>query len=264
MHHPLQRSRRAAPAALLLAAAAFAAACDAGAPVERLVFQVVRTIPHDSTAYTQGLLLHEGRLFESTGRYGASTVRTVDPATGAVLVDVPLDSMYFGEGLARVGDRLIQLTWKEGTARVLDVESLDSVGSFSYGGDGWGLCYDGSGLWMSDGTSRLTRRNAETFAVERTLDVTADGTAVYRLNELECVDGAVWANVYQRDEIVRIDPATGRVTGIVDAQALTRDAGRFGDREAVLNGIAWDPAAGTFYVTGKLWPTMYEIRLDGP
>lgn len=237
-------------------------ACDGGPSAAPLTFQVVRTLAHDSTAYTQGLLLHDGVLYESTGRYGASTVRTVDPATGEVLRSVPLDSTYFGEGLARVGDRLVQLTWKEGTARVLDATTLDSVGSFSYGGEGWGLCHDGTGLWMSDGTSRLTFRHPTTFAVERTLDVTADGSAVYRLNELECVDGVVWANVYQRDEIVRIDATTGRVTGILNAAALARDAGRFGDREAVLNGIAWDPGSGTFYVTGKLWPTMYEIRID--
>ena len=238
-------------------------ACESAPPPEPLVYQVVRTLPHDTTAYTQGLLLHEGVLYESTGRYGESTVRKVDPANGDVLMSVQLDSMYFGEGLARVDDQLIQLTWKEGTARVLDVETLESVGTFSYGGEGWGLCRDGSSLWMSDGTSRLTRRDAETFSVLQTLDVTAGGMGVYSLNELECVEGDVWANVYQRDEIVRIDTATGAVTGVLNAAPLTRDAGRDGDLEAVLNGIAWNPASRTFYVTGKWWPTMYEIAIDG-
>lgn len=238
-------------------------ACDSGAPTESLVFRVVRTLPHDSTAYTQGLLLHDGVLYESTGRYGESTVRTVDPTSGAVLSSVAVDSMYFGEGLARVGDRLIQLTWKEGVARVLDVATLDSVGTFSYGGEGWGLCYDGTSLWMSDGTSTLARRDPTTFAVQQTLDVTASGQSVYSLNELECVGPDLFANVYQRDEIVRIDKASGAVTGVLNAGSLTRDAGRTGDREAVLNGIAWNPETGTFYVTGKLWPTMYEIALDG-
>ena len=249
--------------AVLLAALLGSAACDSGDPPEPLVFQVVRTLAHDSTAYTQGLLLHDGMLYESTGRYGESTVRTVDPTDGAVLHRVALDSVYFGEGLARVGDRLVQLTWKEGTARVLDLETLESVGSFSYGGEGWGLCHDGSSLWMSDGTSTLTRRDPDSFAVLQTLDVTVDGVGVYSLNELECVEGAIWANVYQRDEIVRIDAATGAVTGVLNAQALARDAGRAGDREAVLNGIAWNPDTRTFYVTGKLWPTMYEIAVDG-
>ncbi|NNK64019.1 MAG: glutaminyl-peptide cyclotransferase [Gemmatimonadetes bacterium] len=238
-------------------------ACDAAAPPDPIIFQVVRTLPHDTTAYTQGLLFHEGLLYESTGRYGESTVRTVDPADGTVGRAVPLDSAYFGEGLARVGDRLIQLTWKEGTARVLDLATLDSIGAFTYGGEGWGLCYDGTGLWMSDGTSRLTRRDAETFAVQQTLDVTVDGVGVYSLNELECVEGAVWANVYQRNEIVRVDPATGAVTGVLDASGLTRDAGRAGDLEAVLNGIAWNPRTRTFFVTGKWWSTMYEIAIDG-
>lgn len=238
-------------------------ACDAAAPPDPVIFQVVRTFAHDTTAYTQGLLFHDGLLYESTGRYGESTVRTVDPSDGSVLRSVALDSAYFAEGLARVGDRLIQLTWKEGTARVLDVETLDSIGAFTYGGEGWGLCYDGTGLWMSDGTSRLTRRDAESFSVLQTLDVTVDGVGVYALNELECVEGAIWANVYQRNEIVRVDPASGAVTGVLDASSLTRDAGRAGDLEAVLNGIAWNPATRTFFVTGKWWPTMYEIAIDG-
>lgn len=237
-------------------------ACDSSSPPDPLLFQVIRTLPHDSTAYTQGLLLHEGILYESTGRYGASRVRTVDPSSGEVLQDAPLDSIYFGEGLARVNDRLIQLTWKEGVARVLDAQTLDSVGSFSYGGEGWGLCFDGTALWMSDGTSTLTRRDPDTFALLATLDVTADGQAVFRLNELECVGGDIWANVYQRDEIVRVDAETGGVTGVLNARALTGDAGRLGSAEAVLNGIAWNPDNGTFYVTGKLWPRLYEIRID--
>jgi glutaminyl-peptide cyclotransferase len=249
--------------ALAVSLAVVAASCESSVPAEPLVYRVVRTLPHDSTAYTQGLLLHDGLLYESTGRYGESTLRTVDPADGSVLNRVAVDSMYFAEGLARVDDRLIQLTWKEGVARILDVETLESVGTFTYGGEGWGLCYDGSSLWMSDGTSTLTRRDAETFTVQQTLDVTSDGRSVYSLNELECVGGDLWANVYQRDEIVRIDIATGRVTGVLNAASLTRDAGRAGDREAVLNGIAFNPATGTFFVTGKLWGTMYEISIDG-
>lgn len=259
----MDRPRLRAGVAATLLLPALLACGDAGSP-DSLLYEVVRTLPHDSSAYTQGLLLHGGVLYESTGRYGESRVRTVDPASGEVLRDAPLDSLYFGEGLARVGDRLIQLTWKEGTARVLDLETLDSVGSFSYGGEGWGLCYDGTQLWMSDGTSTLTRRDPDSFALLGTLDVTSGGVAVFRLNELECVDGTIWANVYQRDEIVRVDPGTGRVTGILNAQPLTTDAGRLGDPEAVLNGIAWNPEAGTFYLTGKLWSRLYEVRIDEP
>ncbi len=244
-------------------AAVTVGACDRSAPAEALVFRVVRTIPHDSTAYTQGLLFHDGALYESTGRYGESTVRIIDPATGEVLRRSALDSLYFGEGLARVGERLIQLTWKEGIARVIDAATLDSVGTFTYGGDGWGLCYDGSSLWMSDGTATLSRRDPETFTVRQTLDVTRGSAGVYLLNELECVGDLLYANVYQRDEIVRIDKATGHVTGVLNAANLTRDAGRAGDAEAVLNGIAYNPATNTFFVTGKLWPKMYEIALDG-
>lgn len=240
------------------------AGCGDEPPPESLIYQVVRTLPHDSTAYTQGLLLHDGVLYESTGRYGESRIRAVDPATGEAILDLPLDSMYFGEGLARVGDRLIQLTWREGTARVLDIETLDSVGSFSYGGEGWGLCHDGTVLWMSDGTSTLSRRDPQTFQLLGTLDVTSGGRAVFRLNELECVDDTIWANVYQSSEIVRIDAATGRVTGVLNARALAADVGRLGDSDAVLNGIAWNPASGTFYLTGKLWSRLYEVRIDDP
>ncbi len=222
--------------------------------------EVVRSFPHDPGAYTQGLLLHEGLLYESTGRYGESTLREVDPRTGEVLRQIALDSVYFGEGLARVENRLIQLTWKEGRAFVYDIESFEQVGEFEYDTEGWGLCYDGEVLWMTSGSHMLYRRDPDTFALLGGVPVTRNGNPVRQLNELECVGPHVYANLFQTDRIVRIDKRTGSVVAEIDATALIPEGGRPSDPEAVLNGIAYDPNSETFYLTGKLWRTMFEVR----
>jgi glutaminyl-peptide cyclotransferase len=225
-------------------------------------WQVVSRRAHDPQAFTQGLQLdHRGRLFESTGQFGQSSLREVEPASGDVLRRLALPADWFGEGLAVVGDDLIQLTWRAGIATRRDADTFEELDSYVYEGEGWGLCFDGERLVMSDGSDRLTFRDPATFEAIGSLEVTLDGEPLRRLNELECVDGAVWANVWLSDDVVRIDPVSGRVTGRLDLAGIIEPHPRSVQADAVLNGIAWDAAAGTFLVTGKRWPELIEIRL---
>lgn len=239
------------------AAGAVGAAGAAGATAQRLSVKVLSVRPHDPGAYTQGLVWDHGTLYESDGLYDRSSLREVDPKTGEVRRRLDVPPGFFAEGLAQVGNRLVQLTWKEGVAFVYDIRSFERVGEYSYQGEGWGLCDDGRRLVMSDGSDRLSFHDLKTFALTGGVDVRLNGKPVYRLNELECVDGAVWANVWQTDQILRIDPATGRVTAVVDAGGLLSAADL--EHAEVLNGIAYDPAAKTFFITGKLWPKMFEV-----
>lgn len=241
------------------AAPAAAAAAQPRQP-ERLRVKVLSVRPHDPGAFTQGLLWHDGMLYESTGLEGLSSLRQVDPKTGEVKrrLDIPLP--YFAEGLALVGDRLFQLTWHNGEAFVYRLADFQRIATHGYPGEGWGLCYDGRRLVMSDGSARLTFRDPETFAPVGDVWVTAAGIPVDRLNELECVDGAVYANLWTSDEIVRIDPATGEVTAIVDASSLMPPQERAAAGAEVLNGIAWDPTSKTFLLTGKRWPKLFEVQ----
>lgn len=218
----------------------------------------VRSYPHDSTAFTQGLVWRDGRLYESTGRYGESTLRLVELETGRVLQQASLGAQYFAEGLTTVGDTLYQLTWKEGVAFLWDPQTLRQIGQVQYNGEGWGLASDGRRLIVSDGSSYLTFVDPVTFQVDTTLRVTDGGRPVDQLNELEWVKGEVWANVWHTQRIARIDPATGRVKGWLDLAPLIPPVA---DAEAVLNGIAYDEAADRLLVTGKLWPVLYEIRV---
>lgn len=234
-----------------------AAAPPAKAP-QRLRTEIVAVYPHDTAAYTQGLVFLGGVLFESTGLYGASSVRRVELATGKVAQEVKLPNSYFGEGLAAADGRLIQLTWREGLAFVYDAAQLLRTGELRYPGDGWGLCWDGEHLVMSDGSALLTFREPATFAEVRKVLVQREGSAVYQLNELECVEGEIWANVYQSEEIVRIDPASGEVTAVVDASGLLTGEER--QSAEVLNGIAWHEERKTFFLTGKFWPKLFEVR----
>jgi glutaminyl-peptide cyclotransferase len=222
--------------------------------------RVVRTLPHDRGAFTQGLLFHDGVLYESTGMHGESTVRRVALETGEVEKQVDLDEELFGEGLARVGDRLIQLTWRDGKALVWDLHTFEKVGEFEYTGEGWGLCFDGRRLVMSSGNDRLQFRDPETFEKIGEVRVTRAGRRLRRLNELECVDGMVYANVWTDDHIARIDPETGEVTAWIDAGGLLDPEDRQGG-EDVLNGIAYVPETGHFLLTGKRWPHVYEVEL---
>lgn len=247
------------------APAATAAASQPGTPASQIIptapisgYRVVNEYHHDRGAFTQGLVYADGVLFEGTGRYGESTLRRVDLATGEVLQSRALAPEYFGEGIALLGDRIYQLTWKTQTAFVYDRETFDPLGTFSYPTEGWGLTTDGERLIMSDGTSRLVFRDPETFAEIGALDVRDDDQPIPYLNELEYVDGEIWANVWQSDFIARIDPATGRVTGWINLTGLLGSGAR---RAVVLNGIAHDPATGRIFVTGKLWPRIFEIEL---
>ncbi|HEX4952302.1 MAG TPA: glutaminyl-peptide cyclotransferase [Thermoanaerobaculia bacterium] len=220
--------------------------------------ELVAEYPHDVTAYTQGLLWHGGSLYESTGLYGRSTLRQVELSTGTVLREVRLPMELFGEGLARVGERLVQLTWQEGKALYWHLADLSRAAERSFTGEGWGLCWDGARLVMSDGSATLTLRDAESFAETGRIAVTRGGRPLDLLNELECVEGVIWANVYTTDEVVRIDPETGAVTATVDASLLRGlDLGRGAE---VANGIAWRPETKTFLLTGKRWSKVFEVR----
>jgi glutamine cyclotransferase len=238
----------------------------APAAVPFLAWEVISRRPHDAEAFTQGLVLaDDGRLYESTGLYGSSGLREVDPASGEVLRQRSIPDDQFGEGLAAVGDELIQLTWMDGLARRFEAHTFELVGRYRYEGQGWGLCFDGRRLVMSDGSDELEFRDPHTFEVLGSVAVTVGGRPLYRLNELECVHGSVWANVWKRDAIVRIDPADGRVTGLLDLAGIVEPHPAQADPGNVLNGIAYDPATETFLVTGKRWPELIEIRLvDDP
>lgn len=227
---------------------------------EQLRLEVVARHPHDRQAFTQGLLWHAGYLYESTGLYGASEVRRVDVDSGRVDARQRLDASLFGEGLARVGERLVQLSWQAGIATVYDLESLSPLEQWSYSGEGWGLAYDPAGdrLVRSDGSHRLTFHDTSTFAVVGGLDVHLEGRPLRNLNELEVVGGDVWANVWQQERLVRIDLASGAVTAVVDARGLLAASERSGTD--VMNGIAYDEDAELFYVTGKLWPALFAVR----
>jgi glutaminyl-peptide cyclotransferase len=219
--------------------------------------EVVRTLPHDPQAFTQGLVYRDGRFLESTGLRGRSSLRRVVPETGAVEHRVELSSDRFGEGLAVVGSELIQLTWQNGVALRYDLD-FGRIGTFDYQGEGWGLCYDGARLVMSDGSSKLSFRDPKSFAVVGSIEVTHDGAPVRNLNELECVGSLVYANVWQTDTIVRIEPKSGRVLTSIDASGLL--SAPEAARADVLNGIAFDPSTGHFFITGKLWPKLFEVR----
>jgi glutamine cyclotransferase len=227
--------------------------------VEELRVRVVRTLPHDRAAFTQGLLLFDGKFYESTGLYGQSTLRRVDPDSGTVELKVPLDRELFAEGLARVGGHLVQITWQSGRAFYWNLSSFKPEREVTYEGEGWGLCYDGQRLVMSDGSDRLFFRDPETFAKTGELAVRRAGAAVRNLNELECVDGVVYANIWQDTHIARIDPATGAVTAWIDASNLLSPEDRPG--ADVLNGIAAIPGSHNLLITGKLWPHIFEVEL---
>ena len=226
----------------------------------RYTYRILNAYPHDPEAYTQGLAFDAGgNLFEGTGLWGQSSLRRVDLATGAVLQRLDLDAQYFGEGVTLFDDRIIQLTWQSQTGFVYDRDSFALLQTFRYPTEGWGITHDGARLIMSDGTATLYFWGPHTLAeIGRVAVVGPDGP-VTRLNELEYVAGEVWANVWLTDEIVRIDPATGRVVGVIDLAGL-RPASAAG-ADDVLNGIAYDAKNGRLFVTGKRWPTLFEIEI---
>ena len=229
--------------------------------------QVLNVYPHDSGAFTQGLLWDGGALYESTGLWGQSSLRRVDLETGEPEASIALADTYFAEGLERVGERLIQLTWQAGLAFVYDFETLERIDTLEYEGEGWGLCYDGRYLFMSDGGSHLSIREPESFQLIFRGAVTLEGQVLppQLLNELECVGEQIYANAWNTDYIFRIDKFTGVVTAVIDASALLTAAERDAlSNGSVLNGIAYNNESETFYITGKNWPKLFEVVFIEP
>jgi glutamine cyclotransferase len=234
------------------------AGCGRAERHQPAAFEVTDRFPHDSTAYTQGLLWADSVLFESTGLYGHSELRRVDLRTGRVLASRALAANRFGEGLALIKDRLYQLTWQSGVAYSYDASTLAPRDSFKYAGEGWGLATDGTSLIMSDGSDSLRFLSPATFRVQRVVHVRYKGAPLYKLNELEYVDDAVLANVFESNWVLRIDPVTGDVREVLDFADL------YPDRLAsagVMNGIALAPDGRQLLLTGKLWPVLFQVRL---
>ena len=229
------------------------------ARVKQYKIEVVKEYPHDTGAYTQGLFFNGGRFYESTGQFGESSFREVELATGKVLSQMNFQQKYFGEGSVMLGDNLYILTWLNKVAFVYDAKTLEYRQTYSYPREGWGLTTDGKSLIASDGSARLFFLSPE-LKQERYVDVKMDGRPVRYLNELEYIDGKVWANVYTTDLIVVIDPKDGTVEARIDCSDLLPRTLRT-PKTDVLNGIAQDPATGKIYLTGKYWPRLYEIRL---
>ncbi|HUA91364.1 MAG TPA: glutaminyl-peptide cyclotransferase [Terracidiphilus sp.] len=240
----------------LLAFLAIALSCAYAADT----YKIVQSFPHDSNAYTQGLLFLDGHLYESTGLNGRSSLRMVGLDTGRVLQTVPVPSQYFAEGLACWGSTLIQLTWQSHIAFVYDRFSFRLLRTMHYGGEGWGLTQDGKNLILSDGTATLRFLDPATFREVRRVVVKYNGTPITQLNELEYVRGEIYANVWHSDRIARIAPASGEVLGWIDLAGIL-PASQRSDPEAVLNGIAYDAEHNRLFVTGKLWPRLFEIKV---
>jgi len=226
-------------------------------------YKVVNTYPHDHSAYTQGLVFDSGFLYEGTGLRGHSTLRRVELTTGEILQVRKLPSRYFGEGVTIYGDRIIQLTWKSNVGLVFDKNSFNILGQFDYLSEGWGITHDGEYLIMSDGTSTLHYLEPDTFAEIETIDVHDDNGPVNRLNELEYINGEIYANVWRKDYIIRISPETGRVTGRIELKGILASED-ISEQVDVLNGIAYDGKDDRLFVTGKLWPKVFEIVLVAP
>jgi glutamine cyclotransferase len=234
-------------------------ACHKSRP-ETLGYQIVSVRSHDPDAYTQGLQWTAGRLFESTGQYGQSTLRELEPTTGNILRKRPLAKSVFGEGLTVLNQELWLITWKENTAYVFEPDTFKPLRTHSYQGEGWGLTNDGKHLIMSDGSSTLKFINPQNFSILKTLDVQDGKSPVKNLNELEWVDGQIFANIYLTDKIVRISPQDGQVTGWLDLAGLRNQLTQPNHAE-VLNGIAFVKSSGHLLVTGKYWPQLFEIKI---
>jgi glutaminyl-peptide cyclotransferase len=225
-------------------------------------YRVIKSFAHDPDAYTQGLFYKDGVLYEGTGQKGSSSIRKVELETGKVLQSVNLDSKYFGEGIVLFNNKIYQLTWTSQVGFVYDFTSFGQISTFTYPTQGWGLTTNGKELIMSDGSNTIHFMDPDNFTEVRHIEVYDNNDAVDALNELEYIDGDIYANVYQTDRIVIINPETGMVKGTIDFAGLLKNSDRTSDVD-VLNGIAWDGAGKRLFVTGKLWPKLYQVELEG-
>lgn len=232
----------------------------AAAAPQRVEIKVQEILPHDRSVFTEGLAFWNGRLFESGGEYGKSTLREVELATGKTLREVKLEPRYFGEGMTILGGKIYQLTWQEQTCFVYDATTLRKLTQIKYDGEGWGMTSDGHALIVSDGSDVIRFRDPATLATKRSIRIVYQGKPVTMLNELEYIDGRIWANVWRTNFILRIDPADGRIIDILDAAAVYPQNLRGPDVDDVLNGIAYDAKTKSIYITGKRWPQMYKVR----
>jgi glutaminyl-peptide cyclotransferase len=242
--------------------------CASAELPEQITLRHLATFPHDNTSFTQGLLWHDGSLYESAGHYGQSSLRQVKPTTGEIVARFDLPRQFFAEGLALADDLLYQLTWQENVCFVYDKKTLQFKGQFQYPGEGWGLTYDGKHLVLSDGTNALRFYDPKTFKIQRKVDVfdktKARPEPIRNLNELEWIHGEIWANVWQTTKIVRINPKNGNVIGWIELAAFVPEQLRSDTQNRVLNGIAFDPATEHVYITGKYWSVMHQFQLEIP
>ncbi len=225
-------------------------------------FKVVKVFPHDKSAFTQGLVIEYGRLFESTGQEGASWIAEVDIASGKQDKKVNLDSIYFGEGITILGNKLYQLTWKSKKGFVYDVNTFQKLKEFAYDHEGWGITHDGKNLIVSDGTHKIHLLDTATLSEVRVLEVKENAVAVDKLNELEFIGGYLFANRWMTNEVLKIDLATGNVVGRLDLSQLAVEANQSNPTADVLNGIAFEKKSGLLLVTGKWWPFLFALRLE--
>ena len=268
----LKNAVREAGTVLLLALSLTSLNCHSGAVANRsdsspdnrtpskYSYEIVHVFPHDPDAFTQGLEFRDGKLLESTGQEGKSSLRSEELETGKVLEKVDVPPPFFAEGITLLNAKIYQLTWQHQLGFIYDYESFQKTGQFSYTGEGWGLTNDGRSLILSDGTNRLKFLDPDSFRVTKTIAVLDGNTPVNEINELEYVKGEIYANIWHNDRIAMINPETGRVTGWIDLTGLLPQ-NEVLDEEAVLNGIAYDERSGRLFVTGKLWPKLFEIRL---
>jgi glutamine cyclotransferase len=229
---------------------------DSASPIQ-YTYQIIRTHPHDPNAFTEGLVFDEGVLYESTGEYGFSSLRQVNLENGDVQHEVLLSNQYFGEGLAVVNDSLVQLTWREKIGFIYDKETFGLIGNFSYSSEGWGLTFNGSVLIMSDGTSKLTFLDPVTFQIIGQVNAQDGNNPVININELEFINGAIYANIWMQQKIAIINPQTGTVEGWIDLTGIHQS----NNADDVLNGIAYDSQTDRLFVTGKDWPNLYQISI---
>ncbi|HEV7903530.1 MAG TPA: glutaminyl-peptide cyclotransferase [Pyrinomonadaceae bacterium] len=224
-------------------------------------YKIKNSWPHDRRAYTQGLIFLDGILWESTGQYGSSSLRKVELKTGKVIKQIAVPSRYFAEGMTVFNNKVFQLTWQEQKGFIYDPATFQQQGEFAYKGEGWGLTHDGQSLIMSDGTNKIRFLDPQTLQTTRTISISdGAGAPVEKLNELEYIDGEIYANIWQTDRIVRIEPKSGKILGWIDLTGLLKTKDRSGE-EDVLNGIAYDAAGKRLFVTGKMWPKLFEIEI---